>query len=59
MSNLAKVKHTSERGEETVHVGRKGENTKCGIFAGGVQADHWENVGDNARVTCDKNGCKN
>ncbi|WP_185146893.1 hypothetical protein [Chryseobacterium echinoideorum] len=47
------VKHTPT---EIVHKGQKGGTTGCGTDTN-IHPDHWTNT--SAKVTCDKNGCKN
>jgi len=39
-----------------VHQGTKGGTTGCG-FDTKVKPEHW--VNSSAKITCDKNGCKN
>jgi hypothetical protein len=41
---------------EIVHSGTKGGNTGCG-FDTRENPEHW--VATSAKITCDKNGCKN
>ncbi|HDS5593084.1 TPA: hypothetical protein QHU17_004533 [Enterobacter hormaechei subsp. xiangfangensis] len=47
------VKHTPT---DVVHKGSKGGKTGCGTNTKD-NPDHWVNT--SAKVTCDKNGCKN
>lgn len=47
------VKHTPT---EIVHKGQKGGTTGFGTDTN-IHPDHWTNT--SAKVTCDKNGCKN
>ncbi|MFD1385947.1 hypothetical protein ACFQ4Z_03970 [Oceanobacillus oncorhynchi subsp. oncorhynchi] len=47
------VEHTPTN---IVHSGTKGGTTGCG-YDTKEHSSHW--VNSNARITCDKNGCKN
>lgn len=46
------VKHTPT---DIVHKGTKGDITGCGVDTS-VNSSHW--ISTNARIDCDKNGCK-
>ncbi|WP_282032235.1 hypothetical protein [Winogradskyella eximia] len=47
------VKHTPTG---VIHSGQKGANTGCGTDTKD-HSSHWVNT--NAKITCNKNGCKN
>lgn len=51
---MAKIKHipTNE-----VHVLKDSKTTACG-FNITINPECWQTIGDNAKTTCSKNGCK-
>lgn len=51
---MAKIKHipTNE-----VHILKDSKTTACG-FDITLNPECWEKIGDNAKTTCSKNGCK-
>lgn len=51
---MAKVKHipTNE-----VHVLKDSKTTACGVNIT-LNRECWQTIGDNAKTTCSKNGCK-
>ncbi|WP_443659377.1 hypothetical protein [Clostridium algidicarnis] len=52
---MSKIKHIPT---DEVHVLKSdGKTTMCGVDTT-KNSDHWEDVGNNSKVTCDKNGCK-
>ncbi len=52
---MAKVKHIDT--DEVHYLKSDGKTTKCG-FDTTEKPECWTKVGDNSKITCDKNGCK-